>query len=159
MPLLTHLSEYIGIPLNDDDRKGWLEALSRELSEKVASGTGVVLACSALKVAYRNILRQPQSQHDSKVVDFVFVQGSFELLTQRSLERTGHFMNPKLLQSQFDTLQVPTEGEAQGTDLKEGKLVTVDVVHPINELVSQIRASWDMQLQPDRSKGTPVTRH
>jgi gluconokinase len=76
-------------------------------------------------------------EDDHKLVDFVFINGSFELFQERIVARKGHFMPSTLLQSQFDTLQVPTAGETAGTSVKEGKLVVVDASNSIEQIVEQ----------------------
>jgi len=125
-PYIPDTSYNQGLPLDDYDRKEWLVILSKLLSNKVAEGTGVVVACSALKVSYRNLLRELHGNDDEKVVHFVFIKGSFELMEKRIKARTGHFMPPSLLKSQFDTLQEPVLGEVGDVGLPEGALVTVD---------------------------------
>ncbi len=94
-----------GIPLNDDDRLPWLTSLAEHMVEWNRQGGGV-LACSALKQKYRDWL----SQHQPEQVTFVYLKGSFELISNRLAERKGHFMNANLLTSQFETLEEPTEG-------------------------------------------------
>lgn len=92
-----------GIPLNDKDREGWLKdlnALAMKHQKK-----GVVIACSALKVAYRDLLQRGIEKETA----FIFLQGSFKQVYQRLSQRKGHFMPKDLLQSQFDTLEVPNE--------------------------------------------------
>lgn len=116
----------IGIPLNDEDRKAWLDTLSALLTTKVAEGTGVVIACSALKLSYRNTLRALHGQFDRKEVTFVYLKGTFDLFNERIAGRTGHFMPSSLLQSQFDTLQVPAPDETKGESCPPGVLITVD---------------------------------
>lgn len=90
-----------GHPLNDDDRKGWL-ALLNELA-KEHKKQGAVIACSALKSKYRKLLR-----HGLKGIHFVYLEGSFELISKRLAERKGHFMPPELLRSQFEVLEIPS---------------------------------------------------
>ncbi len=90
-----------GQPLNDEDRKPWLERLAVELS---ASG-GCVLACSALKESYRNIL-----ESGSADITWVYLEASKELIRERLQKRSGHFMPPSLLDSQFQALEVPRDG-------------------------------------------------
>ena len=92
-----------GVPLDDDDRRPWLEALRRRLEEADARGENVVLACSALKHAYQHYL----AQFDPAAVRYVYLAGSEQLIRQRLARRTGHFMNPALLHSQFETLEPP----------------------------------------------------
>lgn len=128
---------HLGIPLNDDDRKEWLAQLSTILSQKVAEGTGVVLACSALKLSYRNILRSLKDSHDKKVVDFVFLKGSKELLQERISKRVGHFMPSTLLQSQFETLEEPHDGEANTDAFPSGKVITMDISLNIDEIAKE----------------------
>lgn len=94
-----------GIPLDDNDRWPWLEAIRRRLEEAHRRGENVVLACSALKHAYQHYLAQfaPES------VRYVYLIGLEDLIRQRLAQRTGHFMNPALLHSQFKTLEPPEE--------------------------------------------------
>ncbi|MEM9648465.1 MAG: gluconokinase [Bacteroidota bacterium] len=92
-----------GIPLNDDDRKGWLERLNQLAIEHKA--TGAIIACSALKENYRGILRNQMGN----TLQFVHLEGSYDLITSRLKARKGHFMTAALLQSQFDTLEPPKD--------------------------------------------------
>ncbi|TMU57690.1 gluconokinase [Flagellimonas algicola] len=92
-----------GRPLNDHDRQGWLLRLN-ELAKEYQS-TGAVIACSALKQSYRDLLRQGMNEK----LAFVFLEGSFELIKSRLESRKGHFMTSTLLQSQFDTLEPPED--------------------------------------------------
>ncbi len=87
-----------GTPLNDADRKPWLEAVGQKLAH--AGGESLVIACSALKKSYRDIIRAADP-----TARFVFLEGSCELLTKRLAGRKGHFMPPTLLQSQLETLE------------------------------------------------------
>lgn len=95
-----------GIPLTDDDRKGWLHALAARIGEAHDAGSRLVVACSALKRSYRDILRTGSSE-----VRFVFLKGPPELIAERLAGRRGHFMNPSLLESQFATLEEPAPDE------------------------------------------------
>jgi gluconokinase len=94
-----------GIPLDDADRRPWLDAIRRRLVEAHERGENVVLACSALKHAYQHYLAHfaPES------VRYVYLAGPEELIRQRLAQRTGHFMNPALLHSQFETLEPPED--------------------------------------------------
>ncbi len=92
-----------GIPLNDDDRKPWLEELSRQIKHWNKKD-GAVLACSALKKKYRDILRADSARNE---VQFVYLKGSKELILNRLEERSGHYMPPGLLDSQFSALEEP----------------------------------------------------
>ena len=114
-----------GIPLTDDDRKDWLARLRELIQSWEASGENAVLACSALKDAYRRKLVI------SSNVKLVFLRGEFGLIRERMMLRPGHYMNPDLLHSQFETLEEPSVAEA----------VVVDVSAPPEELVRSIRAA------------------
>lgn len=88
-----------GIALTDSDRWPWLD----HLAELIGEDTKTVLACSALKEIYRLRLQK------FTPIDFVYLDGDFETISQRLSTRSGHFMNPQLLDSQFATLEVPKE--------------------------------------------------
>ncbi|WP_018629923.1 gluconokinase [Niabella aurantiaca] len=92
-----------GIPLTDEDRWGWLLRINREMQALNATGISVVIACSALKRSYRDLLRQGGVQ-----LLFVYLKASFQQISQLLRTRTGHFMPAGLLQSQFATLEEPT---------------------------------------------------
>lgn len=113
-----------GVPLNDQDRIPWLCSLHDILLRDVASGQSVVLACSALKKMYRDILIRggsdvpPRSDESAKEEPLaggkflvVHLSGSFDLIYGRLLQRKGHFMPPELLQSQFSILEPPSAPE------------------------------------------------
>jgi gluconokinase len=111
-----------GIPLTDDDRKPWLQALAKLIDDARDKGENVVLACSALKHAYQEYLR-----HHLDVVHYVFLTGSAELIEKRLAARKGHFMNPDLLASQFEILEPPDEA------------IRVDVSGTPEEIAAEIR--------------------
>lgn len=90
-----------GEALNDHDRQGWLEALNA-LAIRHQKSEGAIIACSALKENYRQILSR-----EVRFTYFVHLKGNFELITERMKQRKGHFMPPVLLKSQFDTLENP----------------------------------------------------
>lgn len=93
-----------GLPLDDSDRQPWLEKLGRQIKIWESTG-GAVLACSALKKKYREQLCSiPKNR-----LRFVFLSGSFDLIKARLNSRKNHFFDEKLLQSQFDILEVPTD--------------------------------------------------
>ena len=95
-----------GIPLTDDDRADWLHALAFRLRVSHNADDGVVIACSALKRAYRDVLRGGAGD-----VRFVFLDGPRELIAERLADRGGHFMRPALLDSQFEILEPPAADE------------------------------------------------
>jgi gluconokinase len=110
-----------GTPLDDADRGRWLETLRGLIRDCLVRGEAAVLACSALKKSYRMFLFI-----DERVL-FVYLKGDYEVIQQRLGGRRGHFMNPALLDSQFDTLEEPTAA------------VEVDVSSGPEEIVKDIR--------------------
>ncbi|MCG3149063.1 MAG: Gluconokinase [Verrucomicrobiae bacterium] len=104
-----------GTPLNDADREPWLRALAGKIREWNAAG-GAVLACSALKESYRQILRE------GGAVRFVFLNVPKEILAQRLRDRQSHFMPATLLESQLATLEIT------GDALRVDGAGTVDAV-------------------------------
>jgi gluconokinase len=113
-----------GIPLDDADRRPWLEALSAEIGRWLAAGRTVVLACSALKRSYRTILRGGRAG-----VRFVHLKGNTSLIRARLAERRGHYMPASLLDSQLATLEEP----------QDAIVVTID--RPLAEIVARILAA------------------
>lgn len=91
-----------GAALSDADRQPWLAAISALIAGYLARGQSAVIACSALKRAYREILRG-----DPASVKFVWLDGEPELIAGRIAARRGHFMPPELLASQFADLEAP----------------------------------------------------
>lgn len=113
-----------GTPLNDDDRQPWLELVGHELS--AAESTGIVMACSALKRRYRDIIR-------SKAPDTIFLQldGTLEVLSSRLEGRSGHFMPPALLASQLAALEPLAADE---------RAVVIDISAGIGKIVADAEA-------------------
>jgi carbohydrate kinase (thermoresistant glucokinase family) len=95
-----------GIPLTDDDRWPWLAAIAREIDAIRARGESAVVASSALKRAYRDVLIGGRPD-----VVLVYLKGSKDLIAARMAARRNHFMPPALLDSQFATLEEPSEDE------------------------------------------------
>ena len=128
-----HLPESVakmrsGIALQDADRWPWLDRIGEYLSKPHAQGR--VVACSALKRAYRDRLREQAGP-----VCFVFLNGSFELIDQRMRQRVGHYMQAGLLTSQFEALEIPQADETE--------VITLSITEPVLDLVSQ--ALMDLQ--------------
>jgi gluconokinase len=96
-----------GIPLCDEDRWGWLDALNAELRTRSAAASPLFLACSALRKVYRGRLSAGLPS-----LRFLYLRGSKELIRSRMEARSGHFMPPALLDSQFSALEEPTDVEA-----------------------------------------------
>ncbi len=95
---------HAGTPLTDEDRAPWLAALNGLLRGWYATGTDGVLACSALKASYRETLAAGMPEDAMQVVH---LDGSKELIAARLAERHHEYMDPKLLESQFQTLEAP----------------------------------------------------
>ncbi|HSJ01905.1 MAG: gluconokinase [Verrucomicrobium sp.] len=111
------------IPLTDEDRWPWLQSMRRRIEEKQAEGRDYVLACSALKAVYRDLLRGGDSR---EALEFVYLKGSKEVIGERLNARKGHFMPPSLLDSQFATLEEPEDA------------IDVDVSQTPDEIVADI---------------------
>lgn len=94
-----------GIPLTDEDRQPWLGRLRELIEQCLVAGKNAVVACSALKKAYRDCLRV------SDGVKFVFLRGNRRKISEQLQHRHGHFMNPALLESQFEDLEEPQPSE------------------------------------------------
>lgn len=90
-----------GTPLNDQDRLPWLESLSGIAQTHLE--TGCVIACSALKQKYRDLLTLHIKDHSV----WIYLKGSYSLIIKRMSQRKNHFMNQKMARSQFDDLEPP----------------------------------------------------
>jgi gluconokinase len=115
---------HAGIPLTDDDRWPWLRAIAQAIDRDAFADRPVVIACSALKRAYREIL-----VHGREDVRIVYLKGSRELIERRLALRTGHFMPASLLDSQFATIEEPLPAE---------HVITVNIDATVDEIVAQI---------------------
>ncbi|HLJ01104.1 MAG TPA: gluconokinase [Bradyrhizobium sp.] len=113
-----------GHPLTDDDRWPWLQAIAQEIDRVCRSGGHVVIACSALKRVYREVLVRGRDD-----IRIAFLQGSQALIAERLVRRKGHFMPPGLLDSQFRTLEPPDAGE---------RPITVSIDAPVESIVEEI---------------------
>lgn len=111
-----------GIPLDDDDRRPWLDALNRRLRDESAQGRSVVLACSALKERYRDVLRAGLPE-----LRFVYLEGTHDEVMVLLRRRKGHFMKPGMLASQFAALEPPTDA------------IRIPVLLPCEEQVRRIQ--------------------
>jgi gluconokinase len=112
-----------GVPLDDDDRWPWLRGLAEWMADRSAAGQSTVIACSALRRSYRDVLARRLPS-----VDFVHLAGSATLIRRRLACRTGHYMPASLLESQLSTLE-PLEPDERG--------VVLDVVLTPDELVTR----------------------
>jgi gluconokinase len=110
-----------GIPLTDDDRGPWLDRLHHEITAWIAANRNVVLACSALKRAYRDQLAVGPE------VRFVYLKGSPDLIASRVRQRHGHFAGEQILAAQFADLEEPTDA------------VMVEISAPPQQIVNEVR--------------------
>ena len=111
-----------GLPLDDADRAGWLAALAGLISDGLARGERGVIACSALKRAYRAVLRV-----DEQRVRFVYLRGDYKAIQARLLAREGHFMPAALLSSQFEALEEPARAISVEAGLEPDRIVAAIV--------------------------------
>ncbi|QES91023.1 gluconokinase [Rhizosphaericola mali] len=105
-----------GIPLTDGDREPWFVIIGKEANDYLTKNKSIVIACSALKLKYREILRREISS-----IHFIYLKGSYGAILAQMQARKGHFMPESLLQSQFDILEEPTDQESDVTILPIGK--------------------------------------
>jgi gluconokinase len=130
-----------GQPLTDEDRWPWLQAIADEIDRVCASGRHVVIACSALKRAYRDVL-----VHGRDDVRIVYLKGTQLLIADRLARRKGHFMPSGLLDSQFETLAPPAADENP---------ITVSIDAPVETIVEDIVR----QLKPGSADGRATGRN
>ena len=109
-----------GVPLNDTDRAPWLAAMRKAILEWIAAGKNVVLACSALKRAYRDELRP------SREVKIVYLKGDYALFAERIRQRHSHFAGEGILAGQFADLEEPDDA------------ITIDASKSPEEIVVEI---------------------
>ena len=119
-----------GYPLTDEDRWPWLQAIADEIDRLSAADTRAVVACSALKRAYRDIL-----VHGRDDVRIVYLDGTQDLIAKRLAARKGHFMPPGLLDSQFRTLEPPQPSE---------RPVTISIDAAVEDIIDDIVRQLDM---------------
>ena len=119
-----------GTPLTDEDRWPWLAAVEGAMRERLERGAGIVMACSALKRSYRDRLRKA-----GESVRFVHLAASQEIIGARLARRGSHFFDPKLLASQFATLEAPDP-----TD--ETDVIVLDAGAPLDTVVTDAGATF-----------------
>ena|SRR2546422_9057098 len=115
-----------GIPLEDNDRKPWLDTLRHLIRDCLDRGESAVLACSALKEDYRRQLLVDER------VKLIYLKGEYELIEKRLKKRRRHYMNPRLLDSQFATLEPPKDR------------IEINVSSRPSEIVRTIRTRLDL---------------
>lgn len=113
-----------GIALNDDDRLPWFDLIRQGISS--TEQRPVIVACSALKRYYRDLLREG-FQH----AVFVYLEGDFDLIMSRMQQRDHEYMPSSLLRSQFETLEVPAGDE---------RVITVNIEGSVNDITEQLHA-------------------
>jgi gluconokinase len=110
-------------PLTDEDRRPWLQTLSAQIRHWLDSSQTIVLACSALKRSYRDLLRD-----NDPAVKFIYLKGSYELIAERLKQRKAHFAKVELLKSQFETLEAPASDEAIQIDINQDRVEIVRAI-------------------------------
>lgn len=112
-----------GEPLNDDDRKPWLQALNDAAFAMQRTNKVSLIVCSALKKTYRDILREGNPN-----LSFIYMKGDFDVIESRLKARKGHFFKTQMLVTQFETLQEP--------GAEERDVLVVDIDQPLEDVVS-----------------------
>lgn len=125
-----------GHPLNDDDRRPWLQSLNDAAFAMQRTNDISIIVCSALKKSYRDILRK-----DNDNLSFVYLKGEFETIESRLKARKGHFFKPQMLVTQFATLEEP------GSD--EPDVLVVDINHSLEEVVAATVATIEGAIKKD----------
>lgn len=113
-----------GIPLTDEDRLPWLQSIREAMQQWLRQERNVVLACSALKRSYRDLLGV---RSDAKDIKLVYLRGSYDLLLERLHSRKGHYMKEQMLASQLADLEEPNDA------------LTIDSAKSPEEIVSEVR--------------------
>ena len=113
-----------GIPLTDEDRWPFLKSINTFIREKLPR-ENIVIACSALKEIYREILSE---NIDPASLVWIHLQGSYDTIYQRMSKRAGHFMGAAMLRSQFETYEAPTKG------------IIVNIDQELEQMIDQIKA-------------------
>jgi carbohydrate kinase (thermoresistant glucokinase family) len=113
-----------GIPLSDEDRYPWLQSLSHELHSH--EKTGAVLACSALKENYRQILQKGLSEK----IAWIYLEGTETILQERMKNREGHFMPTTLLQSQLAAMEKPVYAHCLSIE-KDPETIVTEILNSI----------------------------
>jgi gluconokinase len=121
-PAANKAKMHAGTPLTDDDRRPWLLAVRQVIEQALRDGRGAIVACSALKAEYRDLLAGGLDP-----VRFVLLDGDPAVLKARLAQRRHEFMNPALLESQIDTLERPPNA------------IVIDIELPLDEQVRRIR--------------------
>ncbi len=127
-----------GHPLTDEDRWPWLNAIADEIERVCRAGEHAVIACSALKRIYRDVLLRGRGD-----VRIVFLNGTQQLIAQRLSLRKDHFMPPGLLDSQFRTLEAPGPDE---------NAIDVSIDAPVDTIVDDIASKLEATGRPSGAR-------
>lgn len=111
-----------GTPLNDNDRMPWLNLISNAAFAMSNVNDISIIICSALKEKYRDIIRG-----ENENVHFIYLKGSFDVISQRLAKRQGHYQKTGMLQSQFDALEEPTANEKD--------VYAINIEQPLNGVI------------------------
>ena len=117
-----------GIPLNDQDRKSWLENLHELIRQQLDNRNSLLLACSALKRKYRDQIREGNPE-----VVFVYLKGNADLILSRMRDRQNHYMQSGMLRSQFEDLEEPREA------------IVINIDQDLDLIVEQILMKLDLE--------------
>jgi carbohydrate kinase (thermoresistant glucokinase family) len=131
-----------GVPLTDADRMPWLDSIAALIDRWNAEGVSGIIACSALKRAYRERIRAGRP-----AVELIYLRGARELVSSRITQRMGHFMPASLLASQFETLEEPGKDEPA---------ITVDIGGSPSQIVEAILTALQLEhrgLRPPPARG------
>ena len=132
-----------GQPLNDADRWDWLTILRQESMRRINGGAeGVVVACSALKRKYRDVIRVAAYYDHRVLVHFIFLHAPADLLIERVTQRKNHYMGANMVKSQFESLEPPSDDE---TDV-----VTVDASQDADQVKGDALARATALLKEDQ---------
>jgi len=118
-----------GHALNDEDRAAWLQELN-SLAMEQTQLNGAIIACSALKEKYRSVL----NMGITKPI-WIFLQGSYETIMERMKNRPGHFMPASLLQSQFDSLEIPADALSISIEKEAESIVEIIYTYLLSDVV------------------------
>lgn len=122
-----------GNPLNDEDRAPWLERIGDVFFSLQRRSLSGVVVCSALKKSYRDIIRK-----DNDGLIFIHLRGSMETILERMAARQGHYMKKEMVQSQFDTLQIPGDDEPD--------VIEVCIEKPLDEVINDVITKLEQRL-------------
>jgi len=118
-----------GVALTDEDRAEWLSSLRELLKQSIEAHQSIVLACSALKQEYRNIL------HINNEIRLVYLRGTYQQIKARMQKRNTHYMKPEMLKGQFAILEEPSDA------------LVVDISNKPEEIVAIIQKALSGELQ------------